>query len=410
MPQPPIIVAATSGDKLQIRKLLEKDAGLVHTTGQNGNTPLHCAVAKETATNIAVLKILLEFKAESLAENDHGDTPLSVAKAKGHGKMLAVLEEAAAAEEAAEAAKKKAAKEAKLAKKAAPAGGGGAGASSTDSSAGVAESGPTLQYRRTANVGWKPLKKDWDKIVSVRKPLTDTLAGRKIALSFSNKAADAAFAKGLDAALKEAGADCKMITKWPVAGWVKDCVYAADECDFVIVLHSANYEEGHFCIAERFLVKNSNVPHAIFELDGDTSHCEYCATPDVAAALLKETVPLSQQDRVETNTMPSTLTPNTLSKEDKQAYEKLTKVWTPKEGAHDALMLDLEALGDQAIARSVELVKIRQAEAAAVAAAAEVASKMDTKAADAKEVEELKDLFASGHLSKRGGADNVPVS
>ena len=99
MPQPPIIVAATSGDKLQIRKLLEKDAGLVHTTGQNGNTPLHCAVAKETATNIAVLKILLEFKAESLAENDHGDTPLSVAKAKGHGKMLAVLEEAAAAEE-----------------------------------------------------------------------------------------------------------------------------------------------------------------------------------------------------------------------------------------------------------------------------------------------------------------------
>ena len=71
-------------------------------------------------------------------------------------------------------------------------------------------------------------------------------------------------------------------------------------------------------------------------------------------------------------------------------------------------------LGEQALAKSAELVKIRQAEAAAAAAAeaAEAAAKMDTTAADAKEVEELKDLFASGQLSKRGSAapDSVPVS
>ena len=88
---------------------------------------------------------------------------------------------------------------------------------------------------------------DWDKVVAVRKPLTDKLQGRKLALSFSNKAADAAFAKSLEALLADAGADCRMITKWPLSGWVKDCVYAADECDFVIVLHSSNYDEGHYC-------------------------------------------------------------------------------------------------------------------------------------------------------------------
>ena len=52
-----------------------------------------------------------------------------------------------------------------------------------------------LIYRRTTNVGWKPLKKDWMAIVSKRKALTDDLNGRKIAISFSNKAADAAFAR-----------------------------------------------------------------------------------------------------------------------------------------------------------------------------------------------------------------------
>lgn len=57
MPLPPIIAACTSVDKLQVRKLLEKDAGLVHEGGPNGNLPLHCAVAKESAASLAVIKI-----------------------------------------------------------------------------------------------------------------------------------------------------------------------------------------------------------------------------------------------------------------------------------------------------------------------------------------------------------------
>ena len=155
MPTPPIIAACTSADKLQVRKLLEKDAGLVHEGGPNGNSPLHCAVAKESAASLAVIKILLEFKAEVLAENDHGDTPLSVAKSKGHGKIVAILEEAAAAEAAAEAARKKAAKEAKAAKKAAAAGGDGGGSGASNEGG----SSSSLEYRRTDRTGWKPLKK-----------------------------------------------------------------------------------------------------------------------------------------------------------------------------------------------------------------------------------------------------------
>ena len=73
--------------------------------------------------------------------------------------------------------------------------------------------------------------------------VTEALRGRKVALSFSNKTADAAFAKALDALLKEAGCESRMIAKWPVAGWVQGCVWAADEADFVLVLHSANYDE-----------------------------------------------------------------------------------------------------------------------------------------------------------------------
>jgi hypothetical protein len=161
-------------------------------------------------------------------------------------------------------------------------------------------------------------------------------------------------------------------------------------------------------VAERFLVKNSNVPHVVFEIDGESGRCEFVLTPEAAFGLLQDSVPLSQQERVETNTMPSTLTPHTLSKEDKACYEKLTKVWQPKEGAHDALMLDLEALGDQAMRSSAELVKKREAERKAAEEAQALASDVsDSKVEEALEVEELKNLFSSGGggpASKRGPA------
>ena len=107
--------------------------------------------------------------------------------------------------------------------------------------------------------------------------------------------------------------------------------------------------------------------------------------------------------------MPSTMTPNTLSKEDRACYDKLTKVWQPKEGAHDALMLDLEALGDQAMNTSAELVKKREAERKSAAEAQALAdAPADAKVEEALEVEELKNLFSSGGggpASKRGPAE-----
>ena len=66
-------------------------------------------------------------------------------------------------------------------------------------------------------------------MVAENKPLTDDLSGRKIALSFSSKSADAKFAKELEKTLNAEGAECKAIVKWPVATWVQLCVFAADQ-------------------------------------------------------------------------------------------------------------------------------------------------------------------------------------
>ena len=130
MPPPPVIAAATSCDKLQLRKLCEGDKSRVHAVGPNGNSPLHCAVAKETAAAISAVKILLEFGADPGAENDHGDTPLSIAKGKGYNKFLPLLEEAAVALAAKEAEEKRKKAEAKAAKKAAANAASGAAGSS----------------------------------------------------------------------------------------------------------------------------------------------------------------------------------------------------------------------------------------------------------------------------------------
>ena len=358
-----------------MRKLCEKDAGAVHAAGPNGNSPLHVAVAKESAASIAIVKILLEFKASPVAENDFGDTPLSVATNKKHAKLMPLLEEAEAAAAAEEAEAKKA-RAAKMKK-------------GKEDAAAAAE----LVFRRTTNVGWKPLKKDWMAIVSKRKPLTDDVSGRKIAISFSNKAADAAFAKGLDGALKEAGAETRLLNKFPVSGWVQACVWAADEADFVIVLHSANYDDGHYCIAERYMIKESNAAHVVFEIDAP-GHIEYASTPVDAMTLLKTSVALSQKERVETNTMPCTLSMSTLTAEDRTAYSKITKVWSPKEGSSDAHKIDLESLADQQLAEA--------------AARTAVSSKVDSS--EAKEVEELKSLFASGGGGESRRAGGTPQS
>ena len=108
MPPPPILAAATAGDKSKVRSLCEKDPKSIHAIDANGNSPLHIAVKKETAGYVAAVKVLLEFGADPTAENDNGDTALSIAKDKGHAKLLPALEEGAAKAEAAAAAERKA--------------------------------------------------------------------------------------------------------------------------------------------------------------------------------------------------------------------------------------------------------------------------------------------------------------
>ena len=193
-----------------------------------------------------------------------------------------------------------------------------------------------------------------------------------------------------------------------MSGWVQACVWAADEADFVLVLHSANYDEGHYAIAERLLVKESNVPHMVFELDAP-AHPEYAAAPADALRLLQSGVVLSQQDRVETNTAPCTLAGGALAKEDRDAYAKITKVWSPKHGSHEAMKIDLDRLADEQLAASEALAKQRVAEAAAEAAGAAAggpaqaaATAVDVTDGEDKELAELQRMIASGPVSKRG--------
>ena len=131
------------------------------------------------------------------------------------------------------------------------------------------------------------------------KRLTDDLSGRKVAISFSNKAVDCAFAKDLDKLLNAEGALPKLLNKFPVKDWVHACVWAAEEADFVVILHSVNYDEGNYSAAERFLVKESNVPHLVLEID-TPSHADYCASADAAIRNIRESLVLTQEARVET--------------------------------------------------------------------------------------------------------------
>jgi len=255
-----VIAAATECDAKKLKTLIDAKAD-PNAVGHSGNSALHCAALKgDTAAALATVKLLLEAGADCTSENDGGENPLALAQKKKHTKVVTALEEATEKAAAAEAERKKAKAAAKAAAKAKASGGGGGGGSSSGSGGADGAPGEPLPYRRTASVGWKPLLKDWNKYVTKWKSLTDDLEGKKIALSFSNKTADASFAKGLDAELKAAGAQSRMLTKWPVNGWVEACVFAAEQADFAIVVHSANYDEGNYSIAERFLIKEADVP------------------------------------------------------------------------------------------------------------------------------------------------------
>lgn len=384
-----IIAAAEACDKKKLESLLDA-GGSPDALGKGGNSALHTVAAKgDTAAALATIKILLERGADCASENDQGDTAFAVAKKNKFNKVATVLEEATAAAAAAEEERRKAKKAAKAAKakeekkKAAEAAG-----------VPVEEEGVALPYRRTAGVGWKPLSKDWMKYVKQWKHLTDSLTERKIAISFSNKSVDAAFAKALLAALTSEGAEVQLLDKWPVGGWIKACVWAVEEADFVVILHSSNYDEGHYCTAERFLVKESNVPHLTIELD-KPDHTDYCESAASALESIKGGLVLSQKARVETNTMACTWAYSSLTKEDREVYNKITKVWTPKEESSAPLMLDLDQLAiDQAAAAAATAAKSGGGGGAQT-------KTEEQKAAEAAEVAELQNLFASGQQSTR---------
>ena len=223
--------AAEACDKKRLQSLVDA-GGDVHAVAKGGMSALHLAASKgDTADALACIKILLDAGADCTAENDFGDNPLGHAKKKKFNKVVAVLEEATAAAEAAEAERRKA-KAAAKAKAKGTCGSDGASAGGTSGES-------SLPYRLVSSVGWKPLLKDWNTYVDQWKKLTDDFTDRKVGISFSNKTADATFAKALAAELKAEGADTvKLLDKWPVKTWVDSCVWAADEADFVIIVHS----------------------------------------------------------------------------------------------------------------------------------------------------------------------------
>ena len=98
----------------------------------------------------------------------------------------------------------------------------------------------------------------------------------------------------------------------------------------------ANYDEGHYCSAERFLIKESDVPHITIELDKPGGR-DHCTTAQQAMAFLKASVVLTQTARVQTNTMACTWSYSTLDGEARNAYGKLQKVCmgpSRRDGAH----------------------------------------------------------------------------
>jgi len=93
------VEAATfAGDAGRLRQLLD-DGGVFTSHDGEGNTPLHfAAMADDPDTEAGCARcaaLLIERGADIHRANDWGGTPLSIARRRGHGMVLRVLEEAA---------------------------------------------------------------------------------------------------------------------------------------------------------------------------------------------------------------------------------------------------------------------------------------------------------------------------
>jgi hypothetical protein len=98
--------------------------------------------------------------------------------------------------------------------------------------------------------------------------------------------------------------------------------------------------------------------------------------------------------------MPCTWSLGTLSAENKAAYDKLAKVWTPSGDSKDPFMIDTDKLAAEQAKEQAALKAAREAEEAKAAVAA--------KDGEDAEVEELQRMLASGAAqSKR---DDRPVA
>eukprot|EP00966_Prymnesium_polylepis_P011793 270899-Prymnesium_polylepis.1 len=209
--------------------------------------------------------------------------------------------------------------------------------------------------------GWRPTSEDWERVVCAHKPLTDTLAGRKIVVSCSSKSADSRYAKELERALAAEGAECRCITKFPIKSWVEACKYTAEVADFAVILQSANYEAGNYSAAEFFLLKEANVKFVMLNID-DPQDDWHCRTAADAVAFVRRSLPLDQRARVQTNYDPITWGFMTMDNEGREAYAKIQKVWTKKEETAEVHMTMGAQVGTEAARTACKPAKAESSE------------------------------------------------
>ena len=89
--------AAAEGDVAKLKSLLDQDKTLVDAYGQNGISPLHSAAMN--GQNGAV-KLLLEYGADPMVENDDGNNAINSANVEGHPDTAKILVDAAGAKPA----------------------------------------------------------------------------------------------------------------------------------------------------------------------------------------------------------------------------------------------------------------------------------------------------------------------
>ena len=98
MSDPPITIAAQSGDVAALRRELAKGVSLSARDDEDGFTPLHslCFSGDNAKSRLDCLHMLLEAGADIHAPDRYQNTPLHLAANSGHAKVVAALIKAGA--------------------------------------------------------------------------------------------------------------------------------------------------------------------------------------------------------------------------------------------------------------------------------------------------------------------------